>query len=215
MLRVHASIGLMLVMSLAVLAQGPAPTYRLDLTSPDTVRSLPRPFNSSLEASGSGQKRVPLPLRLELVWLDRGSYVMGGEIQYEVMIKNVGSTAIDLPWSADLDAIEVTGLPFVQINLWLVAKDRTGRDYMMGAVFLNGTTRMPETLQQLNPGETASIMAKGLMPSDPEHAPTVASSGPLQVRAVLQWQGNATTLWAPVHSANSLTATFNLRKGLQ
>jgi hypothetical protein len=89
---------------------------------------------------------MPLLLQLELVRLD-GSYVLGGEIQYEVIVKNVGNSAIDLPWSADRDAIEVTGLPFVQMSLSLVAKDRNGRDYTMGAVFLDGTSRMPETLQ--------------------------------------------------------------------
>ncbi len=137
-------VGLMLGELIA--AQTPPPAKRvLDLTSPEAVVTAPV-VGSGGAVAVSGTPRLRLPLELRLLELDRQSFLLGGDVIYSVSLTNIGSASVDLPWSADREAVEVAEQPFMKATLVLLLMTNEGRPQPIGAAILDGTRRIPESI---------------------------------------------------------------------
>ena len=192
----------------AVSAQQRKPTHTLDLTKPDTRVTSPSRGSVSRGRGFSGQQTQTLPLAMELVRVDRDRYQFGSAIAYEIVLTNVGSNAIALPWSADLAAIEDVDTVFTRAIISLVLTDSSGTQHRIGSVVLDGSPRVPESLQQLAPGETASIKLQARTDLASHAAVALSSPNPQSVRTILNYQGETETAWHPVVSSNSLMKVF-------
>lgn len=193
----------------------PRAKHVLDLTSPEAVVTAPD-VGSGGSVAVSGIPSPRLPLELRLLGLDRLFYLLGGdEVIYTVSLTNIGSASVDLPWSADREAVEVTEQPFMQASLVLVlmTKQKEGPQPTIGAAILEGTRRIPESIITLLPGEQVIIKAKGLKDMPQDVAALIASDRAIEVRASYTLRNEELVWSAPLISADAVLAYFHKRRG--
>lgn len=187
---------------------GAARQHVLDLTRSDLVVTIP-PFATGSSSTVSGQQRVELPLVLELANLDWRVYVVGRELKWEIIIKNIGNAAFAFPWSTDRELIERPGESFSQVTLGLQATDAAGREYLLASAILDGSTRVPGSIETLLPGEEAVIRSEERINFPSETAAQIAAGGPLEIKAVLTMKAfPMTTWWKPVLSSNKVDVSI-------
>ena len=146
--------------------------YMLDLTLPG---GLPPPKSSSgcgprLSAGSEGGKLVQpvLPVYIEIVRLNKGTYTMGQDLVCQISLKNVGDRALRIPWSPNPDygnkdcTGRTKGLATAALtgSVALVLRSGSGvtRKILLGGLY--GRLAIPQTYRTLEPGESASIKFK-------------------------------------------------------
>src|SRR3954463_10013405 len=89
------------------------------------------------------------------------------------------------PWSTDRELIERPGESFSQVTLGLQATDAAGREYLLTSAILDGSTRVPGSIETLLPGEEAVIRSEQRINFPSETAAQIAAGGPVEIKAVL------------------------------
>jgi hypothetical protein len=100
-------------------------------------------------------------LKTSLTWLDQLSYRNGDRAEFEAAIENVGTVALDIPWSphlADLQPRDESAnfeVESLSVGLFL----RWGEHYSvsLGSLHVYGTPSHPETILTLGPGESVRL----------------------------------------------------------
>ena len=182
----------------------------LDLTRPDLVVTSPA-VTTGGGGAVSGQTRLDLPLELRLARLDRSVYVLGHSVKYEMVVKNAGEAPFSFPWSTDRELIEREGESFSQVTLALRARDTAGREYLLASVILDGSAKVAGSIETLMAGEEAVIKAEKPINLPSDAAESIASAGPVEIKAALTMKTvPTTTWWNPVLSSNKLDLLFKL-----
>ena len=136
----------------------------LDLTKVKPPKNEKLFDSRDLTLSVSNDTRFPrLPLKITLLSLDKGSYQMGDEVIYDVVIRNVGQDIVVIPWSPDRDQVkpeEKTYPPgYVDATLSLVITDKVLGEQMIYGPSLYGSEYVPSSLKKLRPGQAVRIRA--------------------------------------------------------
>lgn len=168
---------------------GQEPDYTLDLQ--DTSASGSRPSLAELLLlTEQPPPREQLRLRLQL---PAGIGQPGAPFVFELMIDNVGTVPVTLPWSGDGGvSVDVEPRPLTRYRLARIAFELMDRDRPLGRVLgptLIGSPDITESMLQLPPGKTARIRAAGhwapLYLADPRSGPDGTSVDQVQVTAVV------------------------------
>jgi len=181
----------------------------LDLTDPSILRTSPD-FLEGGDVGFSGQRETILPLELQLLRLDRQEYIFGTPFHYEVAIKNIGSTPVRIPWSADRKTLESHNMAVTRATLALVLTEVNGREHLVGATILEGSDGIAGSFETLLPRESAVIRIPGVLSLPPDAASRVASDVPRSVYAVLMMDAGPSVRWQRVVSTNPLSAVLRL-----
>ena len=111
-------------------------------------------------------------LQTTLVSLDRTNYRVGDRPTFEVKIENVGSTAVQIPFSphmADLqprNPAQKFSYYKLAVSLWVTSGDVWGTGG--GGLQLYGNKNHANTMLTLKPGESVRIIGKGELTLDEE-----------------------------------------------
>lgn len=102
---------------LAAVAQEPPPNHVLDLVGHRPAPAMPssRGIPPGGLSVGTHSGRTLPSLRVTLLSLDRSDYRTGDPVIYEVMIQNVGTTPVELPWSPDAHLFSDLSFAFPQV----------------------------------------------------------------------------------------------------
>jgi hypothetical protein len=194
-----------------LLAQAPDRwTYVLDLTLPGTIRSTPEVMGFGLKGLVTGRKDPVLPLELRLVRMDRGDYVLGTALIYEISVRNVGQAPIDFPWSLDLVALEVAPRRVEAfIDLHPIAGSKWERR-SFGSIQLQGSPEVPGSIQILQPGETALIRIPGVVLLQ-DGAEGAVGAGAVPVRAGLTLMVDQSLAGQRLFSVNAIPIALRYR----
>ncbi len=156
---------ILLLLARASLAQGPE-VGTLDLTKPIP----PPPSSEERPGTGggggvaiSGRSTPQWPLDVRLASVDRQDYALGDRLIYEVIVTNVGTTALDVPWSADPalapQRMEDRQRRVASFGLFI---DHGGaRLLLQAANGAYGSDDVSGSMKRLNPGESVRVRAAG------------------------------------------------------
>lgn len=193
--------------------------HLLDLT---TIPKPPAPTSGGGQGFGvSPESGGVLPLRLTLTKLDKTAYVLDEPIVYEVAILNLGDVPFVLPWtpwSIDHDLIRQsasTSAPFLLAHLSLEGFDHDHWRHF-AVIGLEGTAAYSNSVQVLNPGETATIrvpMRTAMIPEDAAAVLASAVKGAVQIRAQLAMMVRDGVWAEPIDSDNVISIQLG-RRGL-
>jgi hypothetical protein len=142
--------------------------HRLDLTTEPATASdgSKEGFAVGMGSRGmSGQRPIRLPLELSIVSLTPTDLVPGNRLTYEVSIRNVGKDAIDLPWSIRRSHASAVTPDQQQLYLSVMVPDDSGAPQTLVGTVLYGSQFEGSSMLALQPNETASIRADGLIRS--------------------------------------------------
>lgn len=164
---IAAAVAVALIGMGQLAAQEPAVDHVLDVagapTTPESDSpSQARPFGGVV----LGPRRPVGQLKVSLVSLDRDSYDTGGPVLFDVLVQNVGSQAIAIPWSPDIIGFADrpgNGPEVVRGSLFLEVR-RPGDSRNIGwleSQMLVGASDVPNSLLQLMPGKRALLRARG------------------------------------------------------
>ena len=143
---------------LCLVAQQPV-EHVLDIL---TYRLTPEPPSSATSgvaggtATGTSAPVAPSPFAITLVDLDRRVFSPGESLAYEVVLENISSKAVVLPWSPD--RVRFAELQdAVRGTLHLEVRDAMGRTLLahMPSQCLYGSPDVPDSLLTLAPRERA------------------------------------------------------------
>jgi len=127
-------------------------TYRLTPEAPSSATS----GVAGGIATGTSGPVPPSPFAITLVDLDRRVFSPGESLVYEVVLENISSKAVVLPWSPDrVRFAEIKDA--VRGSLHLEARDATGRTLLAHLLSqcLYGSPDVPDSLLTLAPRERA------------------------------------------------------------
>jgi hypothetical protein len=106
---------------------------------------------------GAPARDEPRALKTTLVSLDRFSYTAGDELEMEVRIENVGSLAMDIPWSPHLSdlqpADETLAFSYSSLYLSLLLRRPDGQTEDILVESLYGVQGRAGSLLTLRPGQ--------------------------------------------------------------
>jgi hypothetical protein len=151
-----AVVAMALVLSAAYNAYG---QHRLDLTAEADQIEQNRGSGVGVgmgTRSMSGQPRLPLPLEVGGVSLSSSELTRGRQLVFEIVLKNVGHSPIELPWARKPVSRTALDPDERQLYLTLEAKGSTGERQILGGVILAGVP-FSRSLLTLEPAETATI----------------------------------------------------------
>jgi hypothetical protein len=152
-----------IVVVMMLVGQRPSAEPVLDLVG---FRPTPDPASASSDVGhGTGratgtshERRQTLELKLELLEFQRVVFNPGDSLIYEVVVANVGTEPVTLPWSADrvrfaTDGQRIDGIVGLEI------RDATGKELLarLPAQALYGSRAVPDSLLTLLPSQRARI----------------------------------------------------------
>jgi hypothetical protein len=222
--------------SVALTAQPPEATHRLDIVgyrltpefSPPAISRAPA---SGLEETitvtlygpsprGSRNSHSPPPkvqAKATLVGIDRLSYETGDPIVYEVLFENIGNEPITLPWSPDRARFKTSSLsdpaaPLATHSASLGLEVRTRDGARLGWLELQsllGSSEVPDSLEILAPGEVAWIRVPGVWRATATETEKMLSQpdGLVHVGVMVHLENEGVI----VHSANSVEVLLQSR----
>jgi hypothetical protein len=149
---------------LGVRATGAQQSNYLDLTDPLPRERIRSPHSGSGGCGGGGGLTASSEATITLVNLDKGWYLMGEEVTFEVKIQNSGKETIEIPWTPHLGDLER-------------ADATEAYSYVAGTVALNftdpvsqhsfgiygnfyGSPALPGSIRELLPGQWALIRVR-------------------------------------------------------
>ena len=152
-------------------AQSPRADYVLDIVGQGLTPDTEANTGSSRISAGGGVSKSEVPnssadLRVTLGSVDPKSFDTGDSFVYEVLIQNVGTQSVILPWSADRALFKVAAPampPVREGSLFLEVRDRMGsrRLAWLEPQLLFGSEAVGGSLQTLARGERALIRVPG------------------------------------------------------
>lgn len=113
--------------------------------------------------------RVPLalPLRIRILQVEpeRGQFSLGDTLTCDVVLENISTKPITIPWSSGQVARpeterEAAVAGYQDANLGFLVMDRGGRPHVLDGQLIDGFASRPDTLRTLLPGEAVTIRAK-------------------------------------------------------
>jgi hypothetical protein len=175
---------LCLTLAVAVTTAGSAPCLAqevgsVDLTQLSARTELRRPLTGASRLH-SGAREIHAcrdsmsnagALLTTLVSLDRTHYQIGDEPRFEVIVENVGSAPLRIPFSphlADLqprDPARKFRYLELQVVLWIAGREWS--ENSGGGVRLYGNDDQPDTMLNLQPGESVRITGNGKLGINP------------------------------------------------
>ena len=170
------SISAMLAIAPVLVSGSAYAQHRFDLTSENPAMMEPSATEGYGEGMGtkgmSGQQRLPLPLELTVVSFSPTSLMPGDKVTFEVSLRNVGSKAIDIPWSIGRDTWRISRADRQALYLLVTVP---GNSHVLLGTMLFGT-EFDRSMLTLEPNETANIRAEGRLRVEGPGAPTFTSS---------------------------------------
>ena len=207
MTRRVVSVGALTVLCVVVSAsaQSPRADFVLDVAARGESRVI---VSVTLEETRSARPyRLPSGVDVEVSIVKIGlmdQFAWGDEILYEILVRNVGRTDVELPWLADTDLhsvarIDMTGAyKHAGVFLEVVAADGKTTLGSLDPQLLAGVKDRPDTIQRLRPQETALLKLRGRWMGLASTAESTFSqpNGAVRLRAML-------ALFSDVHNATS------------
>lgn len=162
---------------------------------------------------GSGVRRHELPLKVTLLSLDRGSYVLGETGFFDITLENVGREPVVIPWSPDPSIGAPSQGNAVPGNLHAVISLLAGRTTAAAgqradAFGLYGSEFVQGSLKRLEPGRKVRIRVPFSWRFFDEETPARLLKQPTQrlvVRAQIVLNSSKPVAPLPAASANNLT----------
>jgi hypothetical protein len=179
--------------------------HRLDLaTASLSVIRDPTTVRGPCFAGHSGYKSE-LPVRVTFEGVTPGEYRVGEPFAYELMVENIGSAAIVLPWLPQDSLLDRPVEQLVMARIALEATDAAGKTLNFAPGHLEGSPEVPNSTITLQPRDRATIRIEGRMQTTLEPTGELTPTEyPLRLHAVLR----ATTkpcYWSePAASINSV-----------
>ncbi|MGH9432519.1 MAG: hypothetical protein ACRD3T_13340 [Terriglobia bacterium] len=162
------------LLTLAVICAAPAirQSLLLDLTTPAVARyerSLAgHCVSGGIRPTNSESKYTPpaLPLRVQILSVDRKSYQVGEAVRGTIRLTNTGNVSIPVPWSLNPDIVEGKDCSWPplppgakplhgSVTIWLV--DGAGNLDPIGSHYLFGATSNGATYRNLAPNQSLEI----------------------------------------------------------
>lgn len=164
-------------------AQPQEPTHHLDLVN--AVRTTDAEYAAIVNELAllnsvpprptitDGPVPPPLPLAVRLESFDSGTYDVGDDIVYEVVISNTGSSSLYLPTSSQVHRFTREMPGAVQSVFSLQFSDDVLGDVVCAVWATYGSSSVAGTLLQVGPGESVAVRVKGSLSfQTPAGAPT-------------------------------------------
>jgi len=170
---------------------------------------------------GSARGEPTVPLRIELLQLNRTEYREGDDFVYEVRLRNITNKEALIPWEPDWSKFPIgsnTPPPagFKSAHLVVRFADSSVELRAISAHTLFGSSGVSSSLLSLQPGESARIRGRGrftflnLRGEKPASKP----AAPIKIEAVLHFAyGEATDDLAALRVFKSSTVEVNLTAG--
>jgi len=135
--------------------------HRLDLT--DQIDQMKQKAGAGVGVGMgsrgiSGQGKTPLPLEVSTVLLSSLQLASGRALVYEITLKNIGKSSVELPWATKPVGRTRLDPEEQELYLTLEGKDVKGARSILAATILAGVP-FSRSLLTLQPGETATIRA--------------------------------------------------------
>lgn len=153
-------VGCFVLLSVAAFGQR---EYILDVTEP--------PVNAVAGGGGgcgtvtTDLPRRELPVELRLARIEKSEYALGDSVQYEITLRNLGSSPILFPWKHMSDpAVQVRRNEPASVRAAISLRTKaapTGREYFFSGVSLLGNASVPDSVISLQRGEVARIKIRG------------------------------------------------------
>lgn len=188
------------VVTITLMGQARGQTYRLDLTTSAVAGSTSD--SATVESDVPGGTVRQLPLSIRLLARDRGEYRNGSDIVYEVEVRNVGNDTFAMPWSGDQSAFEGV-LSRSAMTISLEVNPGNDQTRIVVNTLLMAAESVPNSSQQLMPGDRAIVKAQGTVHVWPDQIKMLVAAGAMPVRARLRFQ-TPDARWEPVVSASTL-----------
>lgn len=160
----------------------------LDLTDPHPRERIRAPHSVGSECGGVEGFIPHNQSTLTLVNLDKTSYSLGEEVNYEVKIQNSGKEPIEMPWTphlADLEPVD-SSQSYTYLHAAVSLSFTEPISNRSFSVYANsyGSSDVPGTIRKLLPGEWIFVRARQKVETYEEWWWTkVKDSAPLNVRA--------------------------------
>lgn len=184
-----------------VFGQTPSPTtYVLDVAASPVVSTWLPNVQARITAGLNAKADVHIdrsdpsqPPRVELLSLDRPSYEMGDAVIYQVLIENVGTTTLLIPWSRDANRVVPNASEWSAGSVFLEVRSADGKRLAwLASHQLYGSPSVDGTLQAVAPGESARLRVSGKWFASPDELTQVLAQPPggAAVAAVLHLAAN-------------------------
>ncbi|MBI1760919.1 MAG: hypothetical protein HYR56_05715 [Acidobacteria bacterium] len=108
---------------------------------------------------GHSHEKKVIPLKVTLVSLNKTSYQLGDEVVYEILLENITTENVVIPWSADQG--EPVGSGDIRGSIYLIAPDERKGDQLVALRGIVGSPSIPSSLKTLRPGQKVRIKAGG------------------------------------------------------
>jgi hypothetical protein len=203
--------------SLPLVAQTQGTQTLLDLTTPSEQIKREEVFSGSkslgIYGGGVGSAAVhKLLLRLTLMELDRTAYRRFDPVEFQVLIENIGTVPLMIPWSGQTKELAAKSMTdTVRAVIALHLRDSAGRLHYGTGASLWGAADPPESMNVLRPGEKAVVKAPAeWLLLDKATADWWQAAAPSQVEVVatLSIDEGMRVTYEMVTSANHLEITL-------
>jgi hypothetical protein len=139
----------------------------LDLTTPAPRMPIRSAKRFSGESCGMGAPTTRPDVTITLISLDKSQYSLGEKVTFEAKIENSGKETIQVPWCAELAALEPSdpsqSFSYCSASFGVVLTVPDSNHYLFVSGFSYGSTDLSSSIRELRPGQSFTVRARDMI----------------------------------------------------